>query len=65
VTSVPQRYVTSGQAAKHLGVSPATVSHWCQTGKIPALRTPGGHYRIPVEALDTIFTEPAPTEAAS
>jgi len=41
-----KRYST-GEAAKHLGVSFITVKRWIYAGKIKATKTPGGHYRIP------------------
>jgi hypothetical protein len=41
-----KRYST-GEAAKLLGVSFITVKRWIYAGKIKAIKTPGGHYRIP------------------
>ena len=39
-------YLTTGQAATLFSVDSDTVLRWIKTGKIPAYRTPGGHYRI-------------------
>jgi DNA-binding transcriptional MerR regulator len=39
-------YVTTGQAARELGVTPSALTRWANDGKVkPALRTPGGHFR--------------------
>jgi excisionase family DNA binding protein len=35
------------EVAKLFLVSPSTVTRWARQGKIPVLRTPGGHYRYP------------------
>ena len=42
---------TTHQVAKMLGVSLPSVVNWCKQGKIEALRTPGGHRRIPREEI--------------
>ena len=39
-------YVTTTQAGKLVGLSAATVLRACQAKKIPARRSPVGHYRI-------------------
>jgi excisionase family DNA binding protein len=44
-------YVSTGQAAELCSVTPDTVLKWIKAGKLPANRTPGGHYRIPRETL--------------
>lgn len=41
-----QEFLSTGQAAKLLGVTPDTVLKWVKTGRLSATRTPGGHYRI-------------------
>ena len=40
-----------GQAAELLGVSPDTVRRWTDAGRLPTLRTRGGHRRINGAAL--------------
>lgn len=45
------RYRTS-DAADHLGVSAQCVVNWANSGRLPYLRTPGGHRRFRVEDLD-------------
>lgn len=41
-----RRYVTTGVAAREIGVSAATLTRWVAAGKVtPAETTAGGHYR--------------------
>ena len=39
-------YVAVGFIAKRCGVSNTTVLRWISTGRLPAFRLPGGHYRV-------------------
>jgi len=48
-------YYTTSQAAKLLSVSSDTVLKWVRAGKIPSYRTPGGHSRIPAEAISALL----------
>jgi len=41
-----KKYITTGEAAALFGVDPDSVLRWIKSGEIPAIRTPGGHYRI-------------------
>jgi excisionase family DNA binding protein len=41
-----KRLITAADAARRLGVDKSTASRWCQTGKLPAFKTPGGHWRV-------------------
>jgi excisionase family DNA binding protein len=51
-------YLSTGQAAAIFSVDPDTVLRWIKSGKIPAIRTPGGHYRIPKDIfLNKIIRE--------
>jgi excisionase family DNA binding protein len=50
-------YYTTSQAAKLLSVSADTVLKWVRAGKIPSYRTPGGHSRIPAEAVAALLPE--------
>lgn len=38
--------LTTGEVAHICGVTPDAVLKWIKKGKLPATRTPGGHYRI-------------------
>ncbi len=40
------RYVTTGEVAQVFEVSATAVKKWIQQGKLRAVRTPGGHFRI-------------------
>ena len=39
-------------AALRLGISYPTIKQWLYRGKLKAVKTPGGHYRIPESELD-------------
>ena len=41
------RYLRAAEVADLLHVSPKTVSRWAQEGKLPVLKTLGGHRRYP------------------
>lgn len=44
-------------AAKVLGVHPATLKRWARDGRVPAIRTPGGHWRFRRTDLDAFVAE--------
>ncbi len=44
--SDPNEWVTLGEAAEILGVHPATVRSWADSGDLHSQRTPGGHRRF-------------------
>ena len=46
-TPTEPRYLRTAQVAELLHVSPKTVSRWAQEGRLPYLRTLGGHRRYP------------------
>lgn len=43
--------LTTKQVAQALGVSDASLKRWCDKGLIPALRTGGGHRRLPLNGV--------------
>jgi excisionase family DNA binding protein len=57
------KHLTASQAAALLQVSPKTVSRWAKEGKLPFVRTLGGHRRYPdseIRALvDSLSERPA------
>jgi len=47
--------VTTKQAADMLGVAVSTVQKWVELGKLTSWKTPGGHRRIPVAAVQAVL----------
>ncbi len=47
--------LTTWEAGRYCGVSPYTVRHWVQTGKLRAYTTPGGHRRIRRQDMDAFL----------
>ncbi len=45
------RFLTTGDVARLCGVTRDGVGHWIRAGKLPAFRTPGGHFRVRAEDL--------------
>lgn len=50
-THASDEYITTGDVAKILRVSPKTVARWAKEGKLPHLVTLGGHRRFPAAAI--------------
>jgi excisionase family DNA binding protein len=50
------KYLTTGQAAKLLMVTRDTVLKWIKQGKLSAVQTAGGHFRIPFDAVNSAIT---------
>ncbi len=50
-------YYTTSETAKLLSVSSDTVLKWVKAGKILSYRTPGGHSRIPAEAIQALLPD--------
>ncbi|MGA2170931.1 MAG: helix-turn-helix transcriptional regulator [Terracidiphilus sp.] len=44
--------LTPRQAAEKLGVSYTALKHWILAGRIRTVKTPGGHHRVPLDALE-------------
>jgi excisionase family DNA binding protein len=49
----PKEYLTVTQAAGMLNVSNVTFKKYISSGKIKAIKTPGGHYRISRKVIMT------------
>jgi molybdopterin-binding protein len=47
--------LTPREAAMRLGISYAAIKQWIYRGKLKAVKTPGGHYRIPEAELDALL----------
>lgn len=46
-----KEHFTTRQVARALGVSEASLKRWCDRGVLPAIRTAGGHRRIPLNGV--------------
>ncbi len=46
--------LSTGQVAQLLGVDRRTVTGWCESGRLAASRTTGGHWRIRESSLGTL-----------
>lgn len=61
-----KRYVATGEAADHVGVSTATLLRWVHDGLVkPATRTRGGHYRWDLAELQRQLDMPPNNQAQS
>ncbi|MBW4028541.1 helix-turn-helix transcriptional regulator [Acidipila rosea] len=49
--------LTPREAALRLGIAYPTIKQWLYRGKIKAVKTPGGHYRIPEAELDALLSK--------
>jgi excisionase family DNA binding protein len=47
----PPAYLKTSEVARILHVSPKTVSRWGMEGRLPFLRTLGGHRRYPEQEI--------------
>jgi excisionase family DNA binding protein len=47
-------YLTAGQAAKILAVSPKTLTRWANAGRIPCAVTLGGHRRFAIDEIRAV-----------
>jgi excisionase family DNA binding protein len=54
VNRLPRKYLSANQAAQLLAVSPKTVSRWAKQGRLPHLRTLGGHRRYDPEMVERL-----------
>jgi molybdopterin-binding protein len=44
--------LTPRQAAEKLGITYPVLKHWILAGRIRTIKTPGGHHRVPLDALN-------------
>jgi excisionase family DNA binding protein len=51
-------YVSVGFVARRCGVSNTTVLRWIGSGRLPAFRLPGGHYRVAKNDYSCLLTRP-------
>lgn len=48
------RYIATSDVARMLHVSPKTVSRWAKEGRLPCIRTLGGHRRYPKSEIERL-----------
>lgn len=54
--------LTTAKAAQLLGVSTRTAQLWVESGQLPSWKTPGGHRRIPRQAVMDLIDRPGHKE---
>jgi excisionase family DNA binding protein len=57
------KWISLQEASRMLGVHPSTLRQWADSGKIPTVRTPGGHRRFAESDLRAVL-EPEPLQPA-
>ncbi len=56
----PSRLVSLKAAATAVGVSSSTLRRWADDGRLPAIRTAGGHRRFPLEGVRRLAADQHP-----
>jgi excisionase family DNA binding protein len=56
--------LSAGEAARRLGVAPATIQRWVDNGVLHAERTPGGHRRIYVTEVRRLIAATRPAASS-
>jgi excisionase family DNA binding protein len=59
-----REYLMPIEVARRLHVSTKTVHRWTEEGKIPAMRTLGGHRRYSVAVVDALVEKMQPRVTA-
>ena len=57
------KWLSLQEASNMLGVHPSTLRQWADSGKIPTVRTPGGHRRFAESDVRAVL-EPEPLRPA-
>lgn len=57
-------FLTADQVAEHFLVTPETAREWARSGKVPAIKLPGGQYRFKREVIEAMENVPAAEVAA-
>ena len=52
-------FLRPSEVAAIFGVKPRTVVRWAQDGRLPSIRTPGGHTRFHADAVYAMAAERA------
>jgi len=56
------QWLTTGQAARFCSVKADTVLKWIKKGRLPAIRTVGGHYRVERRSLEGMVSRAGPVQ---
>jgi excisionase family DNA binding protein len=56
-TGVGERLLRTADVALLFQVSERTVSEWARRGRVPWVRTPGGHRRYPAEQIRRLLSD--------
>lgn len=59
-----EKLYSTGKAAKLLGIHFLTLKKWIYAGKVSAIKTLGGQYRIPESEIKRLLGQPAPKNQA-
>lgn len=57
-----EKMLTPRQVADRFAVDPKTVTRWAKLGKLPSIRTPGGHRRYRQSIVDALVVERLETD---
>lgn len=60
----PEALLTPAEVAALFRVNPKTVTRWARAGKLPAIRTLGGHRRFRVSDVRRVLDEMSAEELA-
>jgi excisionase family DNA binding protein len=52
-----ERLLRTSDVAMLFQVSERTVSEWARRGRVPSVRTPGGHRRYPADQIRRLFVD--------
>lgn len=56
-SQIPERMLTPRQVADRFAVDPKTVTRWAKAGKLPCIRTLGGHRRFRESVIEALIVD--------
>lgn len=57
--------LTPSEASKLLNVAPTTIRHWAQIGRLPFIKTPGGHRRFDKNDILALMCQPKASKVSN
>lgn len=60
---IEEKLLTPKEVARRFAVDPKTVTRWARSGKLPAIKTPGGHRRYRESVVEQLAVEVFETTA--